>query len=119
MNCEYVRKYYGVPAEIGRLVKVYGKHGIIAEDRGHYIGVNFSSDKPGFVCNAHPVDGVEYLGMGKVRKMTKSQARYLDYINSETDESFGDWLRRTDHNRKIDRDGFAWERRSRKTEVVA
>ena len=92
MNFEYVNQYYGVPACIGRLVKVYGKPGIIIEDRGNYIGVNFDNDKPGHVLNAHPVDGVEYLGIGKPRKMTRSQQRYRDYIDSEFGYSFADWL---------------------------
>lgn len=39
MNCEYARKAYGVPACIGRRVIAYGQPGIIAEDRGHYIGI--------------------------------------------------------------------------------
>lgn len=79
MNCEYVREYYGVPAVIGRLVTVGGKPGIIAEDRGHYIGVNFDCDKPGVICNAHPTSEVVYGGMGKIRKMSRSQARYKRY----------------------------------------
>jgi hypothetical protein len=44
MRLEYVCRTYGVPAEIGRRVIVYGKPGIIAEDRGHYIGVNFDCE---------------------------------------------------------------------------
>lgn len=90
MNCEYVRTYYGVPAEIGRLVTVYGKSGIIASDRGNYIGVNFDSDKPGVIKNAHPKDGVEYLGLGSIRKMTKSQRRYQRFL--EVGECFDDFL---------------------------
>ncbi len=51
MNCEYVQQYYSVPACIGRRVVVDGKPGVIAKDRGHYIGVNFDSDKPGVISN--------------------------------------------------------------------
>lgn len=90
MTCKYVRDYYGVPAEIGRRVTVYGKAGIIAADRGHYIGVNFDSDKPGRINNAHPVDGVEYLGMGSIRPMTKSQERYQRYL--DVAECWGSFL---------------------------
>lgn len=61
MAFEYVKKHYGVPAEIGRRVVVEGRPGIIAEDRGHYIGVNLDCDKPGVVYNVHPTDNVEYL----------------------------------------------------------
>lgn len=75
MNCEYVRNHYNVPAEIGRRVVVYGKPGIIAEDRGHYIGVNFDAAKPGVVLPAHPVDGVEYGEMGELRKQSRGAAR--------------------------------------------
>ncbi len=92
MTCEYVRKHYGVDACIGRRITFRGKEGIIAEDRGHYIGVNFDEDKPGEVCNVHPTDGVEYGDMGKVRKMTRSQKRYRDYIRSECDCSFSEYL---------------------------
>ena len=46
VSLEYVREYYGVPAEIGRRVTVYGKPGIISADRGHYIGVTFTRTSP-------------------------------------------------------------------------
>lgn len=80
MSCEYAREYYGVPAVIGRRVVVSGKPGIIAEDRGHYIGVNFDSDKPGVIRNAHPTSEVEYGEIGAVRPMTRSQARYKRFL---------------------------------------
>jgi hypothetical protein len=88
MSCEYVRQHYGVPAELRRRVVVNGKPGIIAEDRGHYIGVNFDADKPGVVMNAHPTDGVEYLGMGELRPMTRAQRRYARYLRTDCFESF-------------------------------
>jgi len=74
-NCEYVQEHYGVPAVIGRRVVVSGKAGIIAADRGHYIGVNFDNDKPGVIFNCHPTSEVEYGEIGAIRKMTKSQRR--------------------------------------------
>jgi len=93
MNCEYVRNYYGVPACIGRIVVVNGKQGIIAEDRGHYIGVSFDSHKPGVIWNVHPTSNVEYKGMGKIRKMTRSQKRYQDYLSvADCYESFAHFL---------------------------
>ena len=80
-NCEYVRRSYGVPACIGRRVIAYGKPGIIAEDRGHYIGILLDQDKPGSVNNYHPTEGIEYLEeIGKVRPMTRSQKRYEAYL---------------------------------------
>ena len=73
---EYIKQYYGVPADIGRRVVVNGKPGIIAKDCGNYIGVNFDDDKPGVISNCHPTWKVEYLDMGKIRQPTRSQARY-------------------------------------------
>lgn len=90
MKFEYVQKTYGVPACIGRRVMVYGKPGIIVGDRGHYIGVNFDEDKPGVVKNAHPTSNVEYLDMGVIRRMTKSQARYQRYLS--VSECFGSFM---------------------------
>lgn len=94
MNCEYVKEYYGVPAAIGLRILYKGKKGIIAEDRGHYIGANFDADKPGVISNIHPTDeNLEYLkSFGKIRKLTRSQQRYQDYIDSEYDESFAEWM---------------------------
>ncbi len=90
MNCPYVSSYYKVPACIGRRVICYGEPGIIAEDRGHYIGVTLDKDKPGTVHNYHPTDQVEYLGMGKVRKVSKYRARYLRYL--DYGDGFGSFI---------------------------
>lgn len=92
-NFEYVKQYYGVPAELGRMVMLRGKSGVIAEDRGHYIGINFDKDKAGHISNVHPTDeDLTYLGIGKIRKMTKSQANYRAYIRSECDCTFAEWM---------------------------
>lgn len=91
-NFEYVKEYYQVPAELGRKVIVYGKPGIIAADRGHYIGVNFDEDKPGIIMNCHPDSEVEYLDIGKIRKPTRSQQRYQEYLRSDIDCSFSEYL---------------------------
>jgi hypothetical protein len=91
---EYVKKYYGVPADIGRRVLVCGKPGIIAVDRGNYIGVNFDQDKPGTISNCHPTHEVEYLEIGSIRKPTKSQARWQRYIEcADCFENFLGFLR--------------------------
>jgi len=79
MNCNYVREHYGVPAEIGRRVLAHGEPGIVAEDRGNYIGVTLDKDKPGTVNNYHPTDDIVYLDMGRVRKVPKGRLRYLRY----------------------------------------
>lgn len=94
MNCDYIRSYYQVPAYIGRRVIVYGEPGIIAADRGNYIGVNLDKDKPGVIDNYHPTDGVEYLGMGKIRKASKGRERYLRYLEyGDGFDSFLDYCR--------------------------
>jgi len=90
MSCEYVRQHYNVPAVIGRRVVVDGKPGIIAADRGHYIGVNFDASKPGAIANAHPTWRVEYGEMGEVRKMTRTQQRYARWL--EYGECFDSFL---------------------------
>ena len=92
--CRYVRDYYGVPACIGRRVEIDGKPGVIAEDRGHYIGVNFDEDKPGVIKNAHPVSGVRYLEMGTVRPLTRAQRRYKRWLEvGDCFSSFKEFLR--------------------------
>jgi hypothetical protein len=94
MNCDYVRKYYGVPAEIGRRVTVDGKPGVIAEDGGHYIAVNLDTDKPGKIPYCHPTWRVEYGEMGHVRPMTTSQKRYKRFLEyGDGFESFLDYCR--------------------------
>lgn len=93
-NCEYVRKYYGVPACIGRRVICDGKPGIIAEDRGCYIGVLLDECKPNDIRTYHPACKVEYGEMGEVRKMTRAQQRYQDYLKvADCFDSFLDFLR--------------------------
>lgn len=92
-NCEYVREAYGVPAVIGMSVTVSGKPGVIAADRGHYIGVNFDHNKPGLILNCHPTDGVEYGDMTAIRKMTPGQRRYQTYLDvADCFESFRHFL---------------------------
>jgi hypothetical protein len=86
MNCEYVQEYYGVPACIGRRVVAHGKPGIIAADRGNYIGITLDSEKPGTVNNYHPTDGIKYGEMGKIRPVPRSRARYQRFIE------YGDWF---------------------------
>ena len=88
---DYVREYYGVPACIGRRVIAYGKPGIVAEDRGNYIGILLDSDKPGNVNNYHPCDGIKYLPeIGKVRQPGRSQARYQRFL--EYSDGFNTFL---------------------------
>lgn len=81
MSFQYVKENYRVPACLGRRVIVNGKHGTIAADRGSHIGVNFDSDKPGVILNAHPTWEVTYLDeIREVRKPTRAQERYQRFI---------------------------------------
>jgi hypothetical protein len=90
---EYAKAHYNVPADIGRRVVVNGKPGIIAEDRGNYIGVNFDSDKPSVISNCHPTWKVEYGEIGTIRKMTKSQKRYAEFLKvADCFENFKQFL---------------------------
>jgi hypothetical protein len=94
MSCEYVRKYYNVPAEIGRRVVVDSAHGIIAKDVGNHIGVNFDAHKPGRISHCHPTWRVEYGEMGTVRPTTKSQKRYQRFLEyGDSFDSFLDFCR--------------------------
>lgn len=90
MRFEYIHQYYGVPADFGVRVEVESKPGIIVEDRGHYIGVNFDSDPPGIIKSAHPTNNVMYGGFGKIRKVSKSKARYRRFL--EYGDSFPSFL---------------------------
>jgi len=91
---QYVRSGYGVPAEYGRRVIIGDKPGIIVADRGHYIGVNFDSDRPGVIRNAHPTSEVKYGEIGTIRKMTSAQKRYQEYLEvAECFDGFGHWLK--------------------------
>ncbi len=94
MKCQYVCDHYGVPADIGRAVTVYGQPGVIAADRGNYIGVNFDSDKPGVIKNCHPTDKVEYGEMVGVRvqKLTRSQKNYQRFLDTDPGMPFAEWM---------------------------
>jgi len=94
MSCEYVQQYYKVPACIGRRVEVNGRAGVIAQDRGHHIGVNFDDEKPAAISPCHPTWEVKYLGIGKVRKITRSQKRYRRWLEyGDCFNSFIDFCR--------------------------
>ncbi|BAN53661.1 hypothetical protein PP4_18080 [Pseudomonas putida NBRC 14164] len=56
-NCDYVRRHYGVPAEIGRRVIANGEPGVIMADRGQYIGVILDGDPKKRIRNYHPTLG--------------------------------------------------------------
>lgn len=92
---EYVKNHYGVDAQLGMDINFNGDRGIITEDKGHYIGVTFDKDKPGTISSVHPADDLlKFTGkFRKIRKMTRSQANYQEYLRSEVDCSFAEWMR--------------------------
>lgn len=93
-DLDYVRRYYGVPADIGRRVTVGGRAGIITADRGAYIGVTFDDEKPTIVRPCHPTSQVTYGDIGTPRPLTRSQRRYLDYLEvADVYEDFAHYLR--------------------------
>lgn len=102
MSLEYIRNYYKVPAEVGREILYTGdkgkeRKGIVVCDKEQYIGVNFFDSKPEEISVLHPTWEVQYLGIGQIRKMSKSKVRskqrYQEYLNSDWfDGSFGDWI---------------------------
>lgn len=97
---DYVRTHYNVPAEIGRRITMSGRPGIIVEDRGNYIGVNFDADKPNVVKKCHPTWEVVYLGIGEPRKMTKAQARYREFLDADSGLTFVEHLKWRHANRE-------------------
>ncbi len=96
MNCEYVREFYGVPARINMRIEYRGEGGIIWKDGGNYICANMDADKIGETVNIHPTDpDLKYLEMGEPRKMTHSQKRYREYLDSayyDAGDSFARFL---------------------------
>lgn len=105
-NFDYIRTHYGVPAELGRVVEMNGRRGVIVKDCGNYVGVNFDDDKPHVVSRCHPTWEMQYLGMGEIRKMTRAQKRYQEWKQSETDMSFAEWL-------GVDAATMSWKRTMR------
>ena len=97
----YIKEAYGITAQVGMRVIVNGKHGTIAEDRGHHIGVNFDEDKPGIVKPCHPTWRVEYTDeIAPLRKATRGQRRYLEYLKvADCFDDFRQFLRWKQHQK--------------------
>lgn len=92
---EYIKETYKVPAEIGREIIFQRKRkGVIIQDCGNYIGVNFHDRKPGIIDRLHPTSEVEYLEtFGKIRRRTKGQMRYQQFLDADYfDGTFAQWL---------------------------
>ncbi|GEM_PF-1199477 len=72
-NCDYVRRHYGVPAEIGRRVIANGEPGVIIADRGRYIGVILDSDPKKRIRNYHPAWEMQYGEMAEKLPLKRYQ----------------------------------------------
>jgi hypothetical protein len=60
---DYIRRFYGVPANVGQRVRVYGKgEGVLVRKRGtqQYIWIRLVATAR-IEGPYHPTDGIEYL----------------------------------------------------------
>jgi hypothetical protein len=97
----YIKREYGINPEIGMRVEINGRGGVIIEDCGPYIGVNFNDDKPGECVSCHPISGVTYFDeIVKIRKPKKSSSRFADFISSDIGWTFKEWLKYKEYRRK-------------------
>ena len=92
MSFEYINKSYGVNACVGRRVIIDGEPGVIVGTKNAHIKVNFDNTKASDYSYCHPAWRVEYLEMGKVRKLTAGQKRYQEYLDADTGCTFAEWL---------------------------
>lgn len=96
MNFEHIKNKYKVPADMNREVIVNGKKGVITKDLGTYIGVNFYDNLTFEPYPCHPTWEVQYLDTFNpdppIKKLTRSQKRYIEFINADGTLSFKEWL---------------------------
>jgi hypothetical protein len=96
MDFEYIKTKYNVPADMYREVIVAGKKGVITKDLGNYIGVNFYDNLTVKPANCHPTWEVQYLDTFNykppIKKITASQKRYREWLNSDSGLTFPEWL---------------------------
>jgi hypothetical protein len=94
----YVKDYYNVPDDVGRQVTYKGRVGVIYETGGNYVNVNFDDTKPGIISYIHPKDPDLTFGeIVVIRKITRSQRRYQDYLRSDSGYSFKEYLKICDY----------------------
>lgn len=95
--CTYIKQYYGVPADLHRVITHRGRRGIIVSDKGNYIGVNFDDEEPMLVRPMHPTSEVEYtdeFATPRKPKNYRSKQRYQHYISvADCYDSFKDYLK--------------------------
>ncbi len=96
MEFDYIKTRYKVPADMNREVIVNGKKGVITQDMGNYIGVNFYDNKTSHSLPCHPTWEVEYLETFNqnppIKKTTASQRRYMEYLRADCGRTFKEWL---------------------------
>jgi hypothetical protein len=92
----YVKERYNVPADINRVVIVNGKRGVITKDMGNYIGVSFYDNITSEPLPCHPTWEVTYTDdfdyNPPIKKLTRSQKRYREFIDADYGYSFAEWL---------------------------
>lgn len=97
MNFDYIKNAYKVPAEMHREVIVDGKKGVITEDMGNYIGVNFYDNQTAHALPCHPTWEVTYLDTFNrkppILKQSRSKKRYDTWRRSDCSETFSEWIK--------------------------
>lgn len=92
----YASEYYNVPADMNRIVIVNCKRGVITKDMGNYIGVSFYDNATSDPSPCHPTWKVTYTDEfdynSPVKKLSRSQKRYREFIDSDCGHSFPEWL---------------------------
>ncbi len=87
MEFKYIKDRYKVPAEMHREVIVDGKKGVITQDMGGYIGVNFYDNITTEPLPCHPTWEVQYLETFNhkppIKKLTPSAKRYRDWLRND------------------------------------
>lgn len=111
MSYDYIQQYYKVPAEHGRRVRYTDgqspKEGVICGSTNQYIHIHFDGDKKPR-GPFHPTCGIEYLGMGDVPKLTRSQERYARYRSvADCFDSFASFLHHEKQERHAKACGFS------------
>jgi hypothetical protein len=110
VSYDYIRSYYGVPAETGRRVRFSDKgclkEGVIVGTNGLYIKIHFDGEKKpsGFY---HPEWKMEYLEMGEVPKVSRSKARYQRFLSLDSSMTFREFLAYEGRERDASKCGFS------------
>lgn len=104
MDFKYIKDYYKVPADMYREVIVCGKKGVITEDMGNYIGVNFYDNITYDPLPCHPTWEFEYLDTFNhkppIKKLSQSQKRYRHYRSLDLGCSYKEYLGIKDKKKK-------------------